>query len=597
MTTIHEVVRRAEKNYVYDTVRLGDYVDWSMHETIERIIAYLNSKHITGDKDSLGREKPFFNIVTAASNIWYRATDVDRKDITIRPVKGGSVMLAFIATVLLQDWMRRTNFGVFLNQWGSMLAQFGSAVTKFVVKEGKLIPSVVSWNRMICDQIDFDALPRIEKIYKTPAQLRNSKEYNQTVVEELITSVSARKTLQGQKKDNQNEFIELYEVHGELPVGLLLENPENEDWTKYTQQMHIVSYVKTGKTFDDFSLFSGKEAQDPYQLTHLMEEDGRTLSIGSVEMLFDPQWMQNHSQKNIKDTLDLASKIFLQTADANFLGRNVLTSVETGDIFVHKLNEPLTQINVSKFDITNLQNFANQWRVLGQELSATPDAMRGINPPSGTPLGTTQILTGQASSLFEQMLENKGLALEEILRKFIIPHIKTKMDSKEEISAILEDYQIKQIDSVYIPNKAKKLYNEIVQEQILNGEIPLAFDQEIAEAEVREGMAGLGNRRFISPAGGAKTWKEVLKDLEWEFEVGIVNEPADKTAILQTLSSTLQIIAGFAGRPMSEDERLVFNKIMNYAGAVSPIELSGQSASAPVAEPKTEALATLSETK
>ncbi len=597
MTTIHEVVRRAEKNYVYDTVRLGDYVDWSMHETIERIIAYLNSKHITGDKDSLGREKPFFNIVTAASNIWYRATDVDRKDITIRPVKGGSVMLAFIATVLLQDWMRRTNFGVFLNQWGRMLAQFGSAVTKFVVKEGKLIPSVVSWNRMICDQIDFDALPRIEKIYKTPAQLRNSKEYNQTVVEELITSVSARKTLQGQKKDNQNEFIELYEVHGELPVGLLLENPENEDWTKYTQQMHIVSYVKTGKTFDDFSLFSGKEAQDPYQLTHLMEEDGRTLSIGSVEMLFDPQWMQNHSQKNIKDTLDLASKIFLQTADANFLGRNVLTSVETGDIFVHKLNEPLTQINVSKFDITNLQNFANQWRVLGQELSATPDAMRGINPPSGTPLGTTQILTGQASSLFEQMLENKGLALEEILRKFIIPHIKTKMDSKEEISAILEDYQIKQIDSVYIPNKAKKLYNEIVQEQILNGEIPLAFDQEIAEAEVREGMAGLGNRRFISPAGGAKTWKEVLKDLEWEFEVGIVNEPADKTAILQTLSSTLQIIAGFAGRPMSEDERLVFNKIMNYAGAVSPIELSGQSASAPVAEPKTEALATLSETK
>jgi hypothetical protein len=48
-----------------------------------------------------------------------------------------------------------------------------------------------------------------------------------------------------------------------------------------------------------------RERKDPYMITHLIEEDGRTLSIGAVEYLFDAQWMQNHTVKNMKDLLDL----------------------------------------------------------------------------------------------------------------------------------------------------------------------------------------------------------------------------------------------------------------------------------------------------
>ena len=77
METIQSLVRKAEENYLSGTVKLGEHVDWSMHDTIERIYAYLNSKHISGPTDSLKRPKPFFNIVTAAVNIWYRATDIE----------------------------------------------------------------------------------------------------------------------------------------------------------------------------------------------------------------------------------------------------------------------------------------------------------------------------------------------------------------------------------------------------------------------------------------------------------------------------------------------------------------------------------------
>src|SRR3990167_3873159 len=532
-STIPEIVRSAEYNYIHSTTKLGEFVDWDMHGTVEKITAYLNSKHISGDKDSLGREKPFFNIVTAAVNIWYRATDLDRKDIVIRPDNSSTIISAFLATVLLQNWMRKQRFGVFLNSWGRTLAQYGSAISKFVEKDGELIPTVIPWNRLICDPTDFYALPVIERLYKTPSQLRKIKEYDQGAVENLIASKITRKNLDGSTKDTRNEFVELYEVHGELPKALLMKNPQDKDWETYTQQIHVVSYsLNKDSKYDDYTLYRGKEKKNPYRKDDLIEEDGRTLSIGAVESLFDAQWMQNHTMKNMKDTLDLSSKLIFQTADANYVGRNVLSAIETGDILIHSPEKPLTQINNSKSDIVALQNFSTQWKVLAQEITSTPDAVRGNTLPSGTPFSLGVLLTNNASSLFEIMTENKGHAIEDMLRIFVIPHLKTKMDTKEEVMAILEDRDIKKIDAIYIPKAAIKLHNDRFKEMTLNGEIPRAFDQVAMENQVKQSLASQGNQRSFDP--GEISWKEVTKDLEWNLEVGVTNEPMDKQVMLTT---------------------------------------------------------------
>ena len=81
------LVRDLEQNFISGTTKISKHVDVSLNENIERIEAYLNSKHTTGEYDSMGREKPFFNIVRAAVNVWFRATDIDRKDIMIKPTK------------------------------------------------------------------------------------------------------------------------------------------------------------------------------------------------------------------------------------------------------------------------------------------------------------------------------------------------------------------------------------------------------------------------------------------------------------------------------------------------------------------------------
>ena len=219
---IHNIIRDAEHNLIHNSTKLGKYVSYSHLDTVEKINAYSNSKHTSGDTDSLGREKPFFNIVTAAENIWYRATDLDRKNIKFIPTNESSVILAFVANVLLQKWMDKAKFGQFLNKWGRILARYGSAITKFVEQNGELKATVTAWNRAIVDPVDFEALPKIEKFYLTPAQLLKKKEYDQKVVEDLIKDVrESRETMERTDTDFLDEFIELYEVHGELPNALL----------------------------------------------------------------------------------------------------------------------------------------------------------------------------------------------------------------------------------------------------------------------------------------------------------------------------------------------------------------------------------------
>lgn len=597
--SIFEVVRSAEDNFLNGTTKISSHVNWSMHDTIDRIDAYLNSTHISGKTDSLGRDKPFFNICTAASNIWYRATDIDRKDIRVVPSNSSQTASAFVATVILHNWMKEARFGQFLNEWGRTLARYGSAVSKFVEKDGKLTAFVIPWNRIIVDPINFDAIPTIEKLYLTPSELRKNKLYDRETVEALINAQTTRKTLDGDQQDNQSKFIEIYEVHGELPIALLSEDPEFEDndkWDEYRQQMHVISYTKgEGEKFNDFCLYKGKEKKHPYTITHLIPEDGRTLAIGAVEHLFEAQWMVNHSQKNIKDTLDLASKLIFQTADANYIGRNVLSAIETGDILIHKENLPLTNLNNSNVDITAFQNYKTDWQNLAGEITSTPDAIKGQTLPSGTPYSLGAYLGAQANSLFELMTENKGLLLEDMMRQYIIPYIKTKMDTKEEITGILDDEQITEIDAMYVPREAASRYNEEFKKELLAGNVPSPYQKDVAEGQIRQELAPLGNKRFFKTSEiEEKTWKEALKDLEMKVNVEVTNESVDKQAMLTTLSSLLQTIAGNPAILQDPNAKLLFSRILSETGAISPLALaSSVNTPAPAPPAGAEALTTI----
>jgi hypothetical protein len=572
-----DIVRKQEQNYITSDTTISEHVTFSVKENVDKIEAYLNSKHISGDKDSLGREKPFFNIVTAACNVWYRATDIDRANIRIKAAKSAHHVTAMLADVKSKEWMRKSGFGVWLNDWGRTLSRYGSAVSKFVEKDGELVATVVPWNRLIVDDIDFYANPVIEKHYYTGSQLRKNKNFDQGQVESLIlSSKQSRETIGGDKADSKNEYIEVYELHGEFPMSMLNEDGDEDD---YAQMVFICSFtVSENGDYNDYILYSGKE-KNPYHIAHLIKEEGRVIGRGAVEHLFEAQWMVNHNEKAIKDQLELASKLIFQTSDPAYQGKNT-GNLDTGSILFHEPNQPLTQLANNSHDIASLMNDKMAWINQGSEVTSAQDAIKGNTMPSGTAARQVEALQQESHSLFELMTETKGLALEEVWRTFVIPHIKKNLDNKDEIVAALDDMNIKQIDAIYLPNQAKKIENERIKKQMFklaasgldeNVPFPEPADIEGTQAGLVEELQQMGNQRYFKPSEmDDKTWKELFKDFEWGVEVEVTNEQTDKLANLTTLTTVLAQLAGMGD---IENARMVLSKILEETGTFSPMEL------------------------
>jgi len=195
------------------------------------------------------------------------------------------------------------------------------------------------------------------------------------------------------------------------------------------------------------------------------------------------------------------------------------------------------------------------------------------------------------------MSKNKGLGIERMMRNYIIPHLNKKLDTTEELSNILSDEQINQIDSIYAPAEAIRKVNKAIKtdiltktpDQIMNGEFVTPEQQEMMMGQeqqaIQQGLSQMGNQRFIKPSDiDGVTWKEVLKDVEWEVEVDVTGESKDKQGIMSTLSNVLKTIATNPTILTDPKVKLVFNKILEETGAISMLELNSVN-SAPAIAP------------
>jgi len=571
--TVGQIIRELETDFISGGGTLmSKYVISDLYDDINTIYAYLASKHISGEKDSMGRDKPFFNVVIAARNVWYRATDIDRKNIILKATKDKDIVAVFLLNVLIQDWMKKERFGVFLNKWGLELAGFNSAVVKFVEKKDQLIPMVVPWSRLIVDQINFQDNVKIEILELTASQLFDR--YPKDKVEALVNARKARELTNKQVQDDKNHYYKLYELHGKLPLSNLTDKESDSD--TFVQQMHVISFVakKNDPNDDVFTLYSGKEEKDPYMLTSLIPATDGSISLdGAVKNLFNSQWMVNHSKKAIKDQLDLASKLIFQTSDGNFLGQNALSAIESGDILIHQPNAPLSQVNNTSHDVTALQAFGGEWKALGQEINGISEAMLGVTPKSGTAWRQTEAVLQESHSLFEIMTENKGLCIEDMLREFVIPFLKKKMSNKKQITATLDMHGIKEIEDRYIKNTAIREANNQIKEQILSGNIVEEPDVE----EIQDGIKNQleqGSQRFFAPSEiEDTTWRDIIKDLDYDVEIEITGEAQDTQAVMTTINSALQAMVNPAIAQNPQAQYLV-NKILTKTGYLSPLEVS-----------------------
>ena len=76
-------IQQEVKDFETKNVQIVDGLLFNQKETIEKIYYYYNSQFLTGDRDSEGDKKYFYNIVKNPCKVTTKAIDFDTKHIRI----------------------------------------------------------------------------------------------------------------------------------------------------------------------------------------------------------------------------------------------------------------------------------------------------------------------------------------------------------------------------------------------------------------------------------------------------------------------------------------------------------------------------------
>jgi hypothetical protein len=152
---------------------------------------------------------------------------------------------------------------------------------------------------------------------------------------------------------------------------------------------------------------------------------------------------------------------------------------------------------------------------------------------------------------------------------------------------MLDDYQITQIDQLYIPKEIANRTGKELLKKVLEDNIPEQEEIDQMNLDNQNAVTGelsrLGNQRFLVPDEDGKiSWKEYFKDLEWDIEVDVTGEAKDTQSVLATLTTVLQTIGSNPAILQDPNARMLFNKIISETGAISPLELKSAQTSQPV---------------
>jgi hypothetical protein len=569
---IYSFVREQRDNYKQRDITIVSGLDYNQYKTLVRAELYYNSQFESGPKDSLGRDKPFYNIVKSRVNLATRATDIDVKDIQVESTVSDDYARSFVFRKKVAQWMKDKGFARLLNQMGKTRNKYGGVLVKKTEHKGELDIHVVPWKDVVTDQTDIMKGVIIERHFYTPSELK--------AMDGVWDNVDAAIRTAEDDKDDENEheeketpgnYIEVYEIHGDLPVAYLKiaegKDPKDDDWFIFQKQVHIIAGVDNIGYDDDqkliengINLFWGKEKKSPYKYLAWDEIPGRALGIGVIEDSFEAQVWTNDAKLKERDLMELASKLLFWTDDSKF-AKNVTTDAETGEVLRVTQGRQVKQLNTISGTLPQFQNLIQSWKDQADRATSTFEANTGENLPSGTPYRLAAIQNQEANSHFVYRLEEMGTFIEEMFNDWIVPYFEKKFRDPHIVAAEFSQDELNKIDETYIESALKE---EILKKR-QQGILILDIEQE--RQRLKQQMMQTKEHRYL------KVPKDYYKNLNAKIRVVITNEQRNKAVYLESLSNILQTVAKIPDVLTNPMLKKLFEKIMEISG-ISPIEIS-----------------------
>jgi hypothetical protein len=563
--TIYDYIIEEENTYQTRPVPIVDGYEWNMFDHIKKTTLYKNSQYVNGDTDL----KPFKNIIRPILNVAYRSEGFDVKNIVPFVNSAKDYYKSFIVKHYHQKWARENDIDSFIDELVEAYVDYGGALVKNI---NTIKPEVVPFQRIaFVDQTDILAGVICEKHMYTPDQLLTMK-WDKDKIEEAITMAEAEKpnTQTGTDAKTPGKYIAVYELHGSMPSAWLNDDEQNNEYSYTNQAQYVTFYESTDGKKNGITLFSNKEKEPLYKMIIRDKIYGRALGFGGVEELFQPQIWTNYSIIQLKEMLDVASMMMLQTADTSFETRNKITEMEKG---VHEDGKPISQIVFQPQNIQAFENAVVEWETHARTTGSANDAQLGVSPDSGTPFALQNLIVGQGQGLHEWRKGKIATFMAEIYRDWVLSYFIREMNKGQEWLSELTLDEMQVVAQSIVESETR----DMVYKATISGRILTDQDIEQFKQDVKDSFMRSGSKKFIKALEGE------LQDIDIDVEMNIAGKQNDLAGLSAKLSNIFQQV--IANPQSLSDPRAakIFNDLLESSG-LSPVDFGSMALPAQTAQ-------------
>src|SRR3990167_222970 len=526
---IYSYILQEEANFKTNRVPLAsNWRDWNMYEHIDRSFTLKNSRFYQGTQDY---RRPFNNIILPIANVNYRTEGFDVKDVQIYVDNAENYHKSFFARKFHNWWAKENNIDTAIDESVESYFDYGLALLKNV---NSARPEVVPLQQIaFCDQTDILNGPICIKHHYSISELleMKGKWYDAEIDKTILMSKHEKQaqSTDGDPAKTPGKYCEVYELHGMFPESWLGAEKLGEEWQdtgKYSPQIHIVTYY-TGMDAQKsgITLFKGKEPKSIFKALVRDPIFGRACGRGGIEELFHPQIWTNYSELHISQMLEAVSKIILKTNKKKITALNNFSNMKNGQIVDLDGDGTLEQLVIQPYNKGAFDNFVNKWEQVARTIGSASDPALGLNPVSGTPLGTTELITQQGIGIHEYRQGKIATFWAEVYRDWVLPHLSKEINKG---SKWLDELTLAELQDVSEKMMTKQA-NDRIKEMVLGGQIPTQEEIDMFKSIFKEEFMKGGEKRFL----------EIVKDEFVNLELDIEIEIKGKQKNLAEVTSKL----------------------------------------------------------
>lgn len=561
---IYSYITTQESQFQNPIVLPGNW-SWSFMEHCKLSYLYSHSQLSQGKTEWT----PVVNITKPILNLQHRTEDIDLKDVQIYVDDPDHYHLSFLIKKYHDDvFVKENDLDTFFDELNVSRIDYGGGLSKATAEAREVVDL---HSIAFCDQTDILSGPIGIKHFFSPSQLKKmeKKGWGKTEngatasIDEVITLSRDSKSepqTNNQESKTPGNYIEVYEVHGDMPRRFLNENDDTED---FVYQIQIVTYYQKENGKKEYiTLYKAEEKTSPFKLVKRDPVYGRALGWGGAEELFEDQVWTNYDAIRIQDMLDAAAKTVMVTQDKQLAQRHPggLKDLDNMEFIYEDPNGNTRQLDTFPRNLALFEQAMDRKLAHAKEMGSSQDPLQGKESPSGTPFAALQAQIQQGLGLHEYRRGQFAKHIEEIYMDDYIPKIAKEITKGQRFLAELSSDEMQFISE----NMANYEANRLILKAVLNGQPITEEEVKALKDEFKQNFMNGGNKKFI------EILKDEFKDVELKVKVNVAGKQKNLPQMVDKIVNIFRFIIsnpqGFAQLMQVPALQKAFTEILEYSG-------------------------------